>query len=305
VSRVPRSELLSISLSGGCFGVAGGDALPPASGGRVFCTQDGWSSFREGKIETAQVVGSVVALGDDLAVAAGQTTDGSTAVWRLDNSNCQWHPADGSNVPNARLFSVAFSNKVDGWAGGDFIFLTTMDGGRTWHRGELPSPTLIRAVATRAGTSQVFVAGSSVQRQAIIYRSDNAGRTWTATSPPVAGVASVLSLSASNGTVLAGGSSSSNTSPAFLLWSSDDGSSWHPATAPAVSAVSSIATQGDQAAIAIATDLSGQEVVLTSKDAGRHWTVAQTGPLIPPGAAGSSDGTAWVTADDRVLTCGC
>lgn len=238
--------------------------------------------------------------GDDSRIY--KTTDGG-ATWRQVFTNPE---ADGFfdclSFWDARR-GLAFSDSVDG----TFLIVTTDDGGETWTR--VPASALPPAaegeggfassgtcVATH-GTSTAWI-GTGNASAARVLRTDDGGRTWAASTTPLAageaaGVASVAFRDAQHGVALGGDIGAPDVASEAAAFTADGGRTWTaggrlPFTGAAYGAAY---VPGTSALLAV-----GPGGAALSRDDGRTWALLDERTFWGVAAAGS--GSAWLVGPE-------
>jgi photosystem II stability/assembly factor-like uncharacterized protein len=238
-------------------------------------------------------------------------------------------PSDTTGASFVSADAVAFWNDDDGIAGLSLTrpvgsssgqLLATSDGGRSW-----------RTLAfTPAGVVQVTVAGPAdawalavcsdiptCERR--LYRSTDAGATWTSAPTDLSWVSFVDPL---DGWGVVGSSVSTDPTPTTFRRTRDGGATWTtmptPCAGSTVGPLRTVSGRTASAGLAVCALTAGAggelHAVLATGDGGAHWTVrASTGDAVGPKPVGSlpyggyitgiveaADGTAWITGDRMV-----
>lgn len=212
----------------------------------------------------------------------------------LQITQAQWQPQAVQTDANFRAVSVVGPDVV--WIGGsNGTFVRTTDGGQTWQTGTVPDAQTcdFRDVhAVDAQTAYLMSAGPAEKGQARIYKTTNAGQTWTMvyqTQQPGVFFDGMDFWDKQHGIIF----SDPVDSKWFILTTDDGGQTWQPVqpgnlpvmppseAAFAASGTSLVVAGKRTVWIASGGAMSGR--VFRSGDRGRTWSVANT-PL-PAGEA--------------------
>jgi photosystem II stability/assembly factor-like uncharacterized protein len=258
-------------------------------GGTVLRTTDGGATWQSRPVPGAEAldfrdvdafdarVASVLSIGPGKASRIYRTHDGGGS-WAL-----QFSTDDSKIFLDAMAFSdashgVAFSDSVDG----QFVILTTSDGGGRWTRvaaDRLPAALAGEGAFAASGTN-VAVHGSHIwigTTASRVLRSTDAGRTWTVTTTPVVaaeatGIFSVAFSDTRHGVVVGGNYTKEREAIANAATTDDGGMTWRAVSAPLSGYRSAVAPmRGLGPAGWIAVGPSGADV---SIDNGRTWAPA-------------------------------
>ena len=186
----------------GLSAVSGSVAWVSGSGGAVLRTVDGgatWADVSPPGVEELEFR-DIEAFGSRRAVvlAIGEGTD--SRVYSTSDGGASWQLSYVNDEPRAfydcltfldRRHGLALSDPVDG----RFRILATSDGGATWQvRPSAGMPPALAGEFAFAASGTCLVGGPGGRAwfatgggaRARVFRSDDAGRTWEATSTPVA-----------------------------------------------------------------------------------------------------------------------
>ncbi|HWD00187.1 MAG TPA: hypothetical protein VG456_25685 [Candidatus Sulfopaludibacter sp.] len=267
-------------------------AFASGSGGTWLVTKDGGATWQANKVPGAEQLDfrAVHAVDEQtvylLSIGAGdksriyKTTDGG-AHWNLLLSNPDakgfldelafWDPQHG----------IVLGDPVDG----EFVILTTADGGKNWTRQHAPA-ALAAEGAFAASNSSLAVLGSAEvwfgtggPGGARVFHSQDGGKSWKVSTTPIrndAAAAGIFSLAFSDslhGIAVGGDYSKPAEDRNNIALTSDGGTTWsEPAGRP----------KGFRSAVAwlpnrkvwLATGTSGSD---TSSDGGKSWTNFDSG----------------------------
>ncbi|MBI5474928.1 MAG: choice-of-anchor J domain-containing protein [Ignavibacteriae bacterium] len=168
-------------------------AWAAAVGGRVLRTTNGggtWTSVGGGRIGTADIY----AIDAVSSTTAFVTTTPSTAtyIFRTTNGGTSWDTVftqAGGFIDAFKMYDANNGIALGDPVGGKWVILTTTNGGASWSR-LATEPTQVGTEAgtqndlATFGTTHIWFGSSAAGR---VYRSTNAGATWT--SPTVPGAA--------------------------------------------------------------------------------------------------------------------
>jgi photosystem II stability/assembly factor-like uncharacterized protein len=228
-----------------------------------------------------------------------KTTDGGR-TWQLQFLN-----RDSSAFYDCFAFwdagrGVAVSDAVNG----RLIIIRTADGGAHWERvpdagipPALPGEGAFAASGTCVAAQDVRLAwiGTGAEGGSRVYRSVDAGLTWTVATTPVVrgqatGIASVVFRDARHGLALGGPVSNPEARTQNVARTSDSGSTWVLATPPTfTSAVYGAAAVPGQPGTVVAAGPQGLDV---SFDDGATWRSILPGPFWAVGFASARAGWA-------------
>ena len=286
------------------------------SHGTYAWTADAGKQWHRGTVAGAESfdLRAVHAISLDTAVVmvAGQDT---SRIYRTTDRGATWTLEYRNDTKGAFLDAMAFFDSRHGLALGDpidghFVLLETRDGGRRWDR--VPSTALPAALPgegafAASGTALItcgpqnawFATGGAAASR--VFRSTDAGRTWTVVEVPIqAGAASagIFSLACRNSReiIAVGGNYSKPKATAVTIARSvDGGATWTAARpSPETSFLSGVAyldpLRSSDRVIAV-----GTEGTVFSRDGGRTWSRLDTHSLnvVMPDDRGS----AWAAGD--------
>jgi len=257
--------------------------------GTVLRTTDGGATWQARPVPGAEAldfrdidafdgrVASVLSIGPGNASRIYRTEDGG-GTWTL-----QFSTEEPKIFLDAMAFTdaahgVAFSDTVDG----QFVILTTTDGGRHWTRvpvDRLPAALPGEGAFAASGTN-VAVHGSHVwigTTASRVLRSTDAGRTWSVAATPIAtgeatGIFSIAFRDARHGVIVGGNYTKEGEAIANVAMTDDGGMTWRAPSTPLSGYRSAVAwMRGLGPAGWIAVGPSGSDV---SRDDGRSWAPA-------------------------------
>jgi photosystem II stability/assembly factor-like uncharacterized protein len=263
------------------------------TGGAFLRTTDGGATWRAAQVPGAEDLDFRAVRGIDdrtaylLSIGAGgksriyKTTDGGVR-WTLQFTN-----------PDAKGFldGLAFWDAAHGIALGDpvdgqFVVLTTVDGGDHWQRRPAP-PALANEGAFAASNTSLAIAGTSEAwfgtggpAGARVFHSRDGGRTWSVASTPLrsdsasAGIFSIALSGKLHGIAVGGDYAKPAENAGNIAVTSDGGATWSaPQGAPPAGFRSAVAFLADRRAW-IVTGTSGSDV---STDGGNSWRAFDSG----------------------------
>lgn len=268
------------------------------SGGVVARSVDAGSTWQVDTIAGATdlfLVG-IHAAGQDTAVVLGTGFETSAArIYRTEDGGGSWTETYADDRAGIFLDGLAFWDDARGVVFGDpidgeFIVLTTGDGGRTWTA--VPDSALPGALAGEAGfaaSGRALVTagdgrawfGTGGADRARVFRTTDYGATWQAFDAPIAsgataGIFALAFRDTLNG-VAVGGDHTQRTVPGDnILRTSDGGETWDVVggTQPAGVRYGALFAEAADEAWLIAVGPSGAGI---SEDEGEAWTVLDRG----------------------------
>jgi photosystem II stability/assembly factor-like uncharacterized protein len=273
------------------------DRVAWASGtnGTIVKTTDGgetWQRFAVAGTEKLDFR-DIDAVDDNTAYALSVGPGELSRIYRTSDAGVTWAEQFVNRDPKAFFDAMAFwdadrgvavSDSVDG----QFVILTTGDGGRSWVRvpptalpPALPNEGFFAASGTNvavAAPNHVWV-GTGAASEARVLRSSDGGRTWTLSRTPLdagpsAGIFSIAFSDATHGIVVGGDYKAEAVAGNNAALTADGGATW-TAMKGLSGFRSVVAYVPGNAAHIVAVGPSGTDV---SGDAGRTWT-----PLAGPG----------------------
>ena len=294
-------------------------AWASGQGGTVLRTTSGGLTWQALRVPGAELLDfrDVDAFSDQVAYALSIGPGDASRIYKTTNGGADWTMQFANAEPAAFYDAMAFwdvdrgiavSDTVDG----EFVVITTEDGGRTWNRipadrfpPALPNEGYFAASGTNVtvwGDSHVWL-GTGAAERARVLRSTDAGRTWAVVDTPLAagptaGIFSIAFRDALTGLVVGGNYQQERTAADNLAVTRDGGATWTLVRGPddAASALSGFRSvvawkPGTQTAIAIGP--SGADL---STDDGRTWARIDgpgfhTFSIEPGGAAGWAAGS--------------
>ena len=234
-----------------------GLAVAVGARGHVLLSDDQGSNWRQAEVPTRAGLNAVHFHDENLGWAAGhdgvilRTRDGGTTWERV-----YWAPEDENP-----LMDVWFANADEGFAIGAYgAFFETSDGGATWSSRYISEDDFHLNQMARMEDGTLVIAAEA----GFIYKSDDAGETWTEMPSPYEGsFFGVLPLGGDSLLIFG--------LRGHLFRSDDKGETWEELETGTVSMLTnSIALDGDTV---IVTGLGG--VVLVSEDGGRSFDLLQ------------------------------
>ncbi len=235
-----KSLLLDVTRTGNTL-VAVGER------GHVLLSTDSGKSWKQAtKVPTRATLTAVAAAGKNIWAVGHDTT-----IIHSDDGGQNWEKQFSDPAREVPLLDVYFSDASTGYAIGAYgTYLTTTDGGRSWHDGLLLEDDdfhLNAIIPLQA--NQLFIVAES----GVAYRSDDAGQTWKRLQLPYSGsMFGVLYLSER---VIAFGLRG------HVFSSPDLGESWQALNSPVLSSLFGGAVTGANSAVLV----GGNGVILKLK----------------------------------------
>jgi len=273
------------------------DRVAWASGtnGTILRTTDGGDTWRQLSIAGTEKLDfrDIDAVDDNIAYALSIGPGELSRIYKTSDAGITWIEQFVNRDPKAFFDAMAFWDADRGVAvsdavDGQFVILTTGDGGRSWVRvpatalpPALPNEGFFAASGTNvtvAAPSHVW-AGTGAAGEARVLRSTDGGRTWTVSKTPLnagpsAGIFSIAFSDAQHGIVVGGDYKAETVAGNNAAITADGGTTW-TATKGLSGFRSVVAYVPGSAASVVAVGPSGTDV---STDSGRTWT-----PLPGPG----------------------
>jgi photosystem II stability/assembly factor-like uncharacterized protein len=282
----PQQSSVTARLRG-VSAVSDRTAWASGAAGTILRTMDGGATWQRRSITGGErldfrdidaispVVAYALSIGPGEASRIYKTTDGGDR-WEQQFANTDpkvfldamafWDPERG----------IAFSDSVDG----QFVILTTVDGGRAWKRitpdrlpPALPGEGAFAASGTNVATIGRTLAwiGTTAGR---VLRTTDAGQTWSVVKTPVrtgeaAGIFSIAFRDATHGVVVGGDYKNERDAVENVAMSNDGGITWSPVSNHGLSGYRSVvAWMPGKPQDLLAIGPSGADV---SADAGATW----------------------------------
>ena len=289
---------------------AASDRVAWASGanGTILRTADGGTTWQTLRIPSSEKLDfrDIDAIDERTAYALSIGPGDASRIYKTGDAGATWIEQFVNRDPKAFFDAmafwdanrgVAFSDSVDG----QFVILTTEDGGRNWSRispGSLP-PALDNEGAFAASGTNVAVArpnhvwiGTGAAAQSRVLRSSDGGRTWQVAATPLAsgastGIFSIAFRDARHGVIVGGDYQKESEAVDNAAVTTDGGVTW--TLVKGLSGFRSVvAFVPNSAGTVVAIGPSGGDY---STDDGRTWTaLAGTGfhafSFAPSGAVG-------------------
>jgi photosystem II stability/assembly factor-like uncharacterized protein len=230
------------------------------------------------------------------ALVAGPAERGQGKLFRTQDGT-HWSQTFDTRQPGVFLDALAFWNDREGIAmsdpvGGKLFILRTRDGGKTWIQTPtdqappvLPGEAAIAASGTCLavqGVSNVWI-GTGGGARARVFRSTDAGRTWSVADTPVhagnsaSGIFSIAFADAKHGVVVGGEYSKPRMLSDNVALTSDGGATWRLARGPLPAGyMSGVAyIPGTRGRSLVAVGLAG---TARSTDGGESWAMVDSVP---------------------------
>jgi len=275
------------------------DRVVWASGtnGTVLRTTDGGSSWHVLKVAEGLDFRGVHAIDEKTAWILSSGPGDKSRIFKTADAGAQWVLQYTNQDPKGFFDAIAFWDAAQGIVLGDpvdgeFVIMTTEDGGATWARQSGP-PALPNEGAFAASNTCLVVRGSATvwfgTGGARVFRSDDRGRTWTVAPTPIrhdSASAGVFSLAFSDhqyGIAVGGDYSMPTDNKLNIAITSNGGRTW--------SAPTGVRPNGYRSAVLflprrhawIATGTNGTDI---SVDNGRNWKPFDTASYNAMSAAG-------------------
>ena len=258
-------------------------------------TLDGGATWQAARVPGAEALEfrDVHAVSADTAYLMAAGTGEVSRIYRTNDGGRSWTLQHLNREPTAFFDCFAFWDARRGFVfsdavGGTHYIMMTTDGGARWERiapdripPALPNEGSFAAsgtCATTVGASTAFVGtGNSTASRAL--RTDDGGRTWSATNLPVvsgdaAGLASIVFRDAMHGVALGGEIGKNAARGDYVANTSDGGKNWTPGGRPTFAGpVYGAAYLPRAGAMLVAVGPGGADV---SPDDGRSWTSLDT-----------------------------
>lgn len=261
-------------------------------------TEDGGRAWRTVAVPGGEGLDfrGLAALGDKTAIlmSAGEGAEGKARLFRTEDGGVNWRTVYETRTPQAFFDGLRFWDRETGLVfgdpiGGAWFVLRTVDGGRTWARGEVKSPPLLEGEAAFAasnsslvlsGRSQAWILSGGTSGPGRVFNSRDRGATWSVAPTPVAGGATGgvfggLALGGGRGVIVGGDHKDERRASPNIAVTADGGTTW------------SLATQDGNAGLLEAVGRLDARTLLA---------------VGPKGTSISHDrGRTWVQADDQAF----
>jgi len=209
---------------------------------------DGGKSWRAAQVPGAEGLDlrDVEAFSADLAYLLSAGPGNQSRIYKTADGGKSWTLQFTNAEPKGFFDCMAFWDRDHGVAAGDpvngrFELITTADGGKNWKavsHGSLPSAlegegafAASGTCITVQGTTNVwFATGGRVAR---VFRSTDAGKTWTVADTPMvhgadsSGIFSIAFRDAKRGVIAGGDYKQPQADGANLAFTEDGGLTWH------------------------------------------------------------------------------
>ena len=264
-------------------------AIAWASGanGTVLRTTDGGRTWTPRRVPGAERLDfrDVDAMSDRVAYVLSIGPGESSRIYKTRDGGAEWTLQFENTDPKVFLDAMAFVDETQGYAFSDsvdgrLVVLVTNNGGRTWERvadDRLPPALPGEGAFAASGTNVALIGrehawiGTSTSR---VIRSSDGGRTWTASTTPIAtgpatGIFSIAFRDALRGVIVGGNYRQEADASDNVAVTSDGGATWTLSRGLSGfrSVVAWVPAAGERSVIAIGP--SGAD---WSADEGRTWT---------------------------------
>jgi photosystem II stability/assembly factor-like uncharacterized protein len=287
-------------------------AWASGANGTVLRTTDGGATWRPRPVPGAEKLDfrDVDAVSESVAYALSIGPGEASRIYKTTDGGEQWRLQFANTDPKVFLDAmafwdtdrgIAFSDAVDG----QFVILTTSNGGSTWNRIEsarLPSALPGEGAFAASGTNVALYGGHDVwigTTAGRVLRSSDGGRTWTIAATPLragdsAGIFSIAFRDALHGVVVGGDYRKEREAIDNVAVTSDGGGTWKPVKAQGLSGFRSVvAWVPGMARSLVAVGPSGVD---WSSDEGRSWAPIAGDGFDTLGFAGPSR-TGWAAGE--------
>lgn len=273
-------------------------AWASGTAGTVLRTTDGGGTWEVSTVPGAEQLDfrDIEAFDDHNAIVLAIGPGTKSRIYRTEDGGAHWSQVMQNSNPKGFWDCMAWWDTKHGMVIGDpvndnFELLITTDGGTTWINGEAPakpnegafaaSGTCIavegtyREARTRSGSELQarvwFATGGAV---AHVFRSGNAGASWTAATPPVlsgpasAGIFSLAFSNDSDGVAVGGDYQKPNQTRGNVAITKDGGTSWESPDGVVPRGFRSAVAYDHGGKLWVAVGTSGSDY---SKDNGKTW----------------------------------
>ncbi|MBI5474158.1 MAG: T9SS type A sorting domain-containing protein [Ignavibacteriae bacterium] len=279
-SFVPPPAGWTVQTSGQTTALYSVKAVTPAiawiagAGGKVLRTTNAgstWTNVGGGNIGTADLY-AVDAISSTSAIVTA-TPATTSFIFRTTNAGATWdtvYKQSGGFIDAMKMYDASNGIALGDPVGGKWTIARTTDGGATWARiATEPTQVLTEAGSNNGmatwGTSHIWFHSNTTPSR--IYRSTNAGATWTGVNLPFTATfsAGIAFNSATHGVVGANGGQAARTADGGLTWTS--------ATLPGTGAIYGVSGAG------VNFYVSRGQTVVASTDRGTTWTTSYAGGI--------------------------
>lgn len=261
--------------------------------GTYAVTEDGGRSWRAVAVPGGDGLDfrGLAALGDrtTILMSAGEAADGKARLFRTEDGGVSWRMVHETRTPGAFFDGLRFWDGKAGLVfgdpvGGAWFVLRTTDGGKTWTRVEIASPSLLEGEAAFAasnsslvlsGRSRAWILSGGAAGPGRVFISQDRGATWTAAATPIAGGATGgvfggLAPGGGRGVIVGGDHMDERRASPNIATTTDGGATW------------SLAAQAENAGLLEAVGRLDAKTLLAvgprgtsiSHDQGKTWTRA-------------------------------
>lgn len=299
--------------SGVTASLRGVSAVSPAvawasgAGGTVLRTLDGGATWQVPAVPGAGDLDfrAVHALGRETAWLMSSGPGAKSRIYKTSDGGAHWSPQytnpDAGGFFDALAFwdarrGVVLGDPVDG----QFVILTTGDGGKTWQRSKLP-PALPDEGAFAASNSCMRLRvvrgkreirfGTGGPSGARVFHSSDGGQRWDVAGTPLrhdgpgAGIFSLAFADAAHGVAVGGDYGKTAGAAGNVAITIDGGRTWIEAAGAHPNGYRSAVAYVAARKVWIAVGTSGSDI---SGDGGKSWKPFDAGPYNAIGAAGDA-----------------
>jgi photosystem II stability/assembly factor-like uncharacterized protein len=298
-SGIALAQSWKLVPSGATASLRGVSAVSPkigwasGTGGTYLKTTDGGATWRVGKVPGAEDLDfrDVQGVDEHTVYLLASGPGDKSRIYKTADGGIAWTLVFTNPDPAGFLDAIAFWDAKRGIALGDpvdgqFVILTTSDGGSHWDRQRAPPALPNEGAFAASGTCLIVRGGNEAwfatggPGAARVFHSAGGGRAWTVAATPIrndssnAGIFSLAFSDALHGVAVGGDYSKPNDTAGNIAITSDGGRTWsepHGARPAGYrSAVAFLPSLG----LWIATGPSGSDV---SSDSGNNWKAFDTG----------------------------
>jgi photosystem II stability/assembly factor-like uncharacterized protein len=293
------AQTLTVQTSGTASALRGvwavSDQIVWASGtkGTYLRTIDGGAHWTAAAVPGAEALDfrDVQGVDADTAYLLSIGKGATSRVYKTTDGGAHWMLALQNGEPEGFFDEMAFWNPRHGILVGDqvdgqMVAMASEDGGATWQRLKMPPALPGEGAFAASGTGIAVLGdrdvwiGTGGKNAARVYRSADAGRTWSVVSTPIradaddAGIFSLAFSDAQHGIAVGGSYRKFDETAGNIAVTADGGKTWTvPAGAPPKGFRSAVAYLADRK-VWIAVGTSGADV---SSDGGQNWRPFDSG----------------------------
>jgi photosystem II stability/assembly factor-like uncharacterized protein len=273
------------------------------SGGTYLRTVDGGAAWHAAVVPGAADLDfrAVHALDRNTAWLMSSGPGDKSRIYKTADAGAHWsllfsNPDAGGFFDGLAFWDASRGVVLGDPVGGQFVILTTEDGGKTWTRRKTP-PALANEGAFAASNSTLVARGkreiwfaTGGAAAARVFHSRDGGQTWNVTAAPLlngaasAGIFSLGFADRLHGVAAGGDYSKPGDAQGTVAITSDGGHTWLDPSGAHPHGYRSAVVYLDGRKLWIAVGTSGSDM---SSDGGQSWKLFDTGAYNAIGAAGS------------------